>query len=239
MYKQTTVMVNSEFSIYLQQSKKTSNSNTYTISFPCQSTSLIGSIANLITKQRVLEIKPDSIVFHAFSLISFQTLQEGLTNINVKLNKTLQLIQSLGQQIEYLRENEKKSFYEYNLDHLVVINDNTFLYLSNNLLNLQTLKNKTTMTFTFPFFKQGLVSPEILKINCIPFTVNCKTIYYSLGILSIYFLFNQILDGSSSSSTDFKSHLLRILTPIRATKLYYLLLRCLEIEPERRSLVYL
>jgi hypothetical protein len=232
--EETTVIENSEFSIFLKQSRKTNTPNTYTISFPCQSKPLINSIANLITKKNVLKINSDNIVFNAFSLISFKTFHETLSNLNVKFKKTIQLIQTLGQQIEYLRENENKSFYEYNLDNIVVINEDTFIYLSNNLLTLQTLKNKTTMTFNCPFVKQEFISPEIIKINCIPFTVNSKAIYFSLGILSIYFLFNQIVDSCTC-----QSNLLLILTPKKATKLNYLLLRCLEIEPERRSLVYL
>ena len=45
-------------------------------SLPNAMDSLIGSIANLITKQKVLEINPDSIVFNAFSLISFKTFHD-------------------------------------------------------------------------------------------------------------------------------------------------------------------
>jgi len=237
--KETSVIENSEFTVYLKESNKSKNPNTYTISFPCESKPLINSIVNLITKKNVLKINSDNIVFNAFSLISFKTFHKTFSNLSVKFKKTIQLIQTLGQQIEYLRENENKCFYEYNLDNIVVINEDTFIYLSNNLLTLQTLKNKTTMTFNFPFVKQEFISPEIIKINCIPFTVNSKAIYFSLGILSVYFLFNQILSSSSSSSCTRQSNLLFILTPIKATKLYYLLLRCLEIEPERRSLLYL
>jgi len=193
----------------------------------CYSTPLINSFMKLVN-QNVSTMDEKRIFFNASSITTLKIFQQTLTNPNVKYQKTLQLILSLGQQLEYLIETENVSFYEYNPDNVIVIDGTIFVYLSNNLMNVT---KKRTIEFTFPFIREPhlLISPEVAKIQNIPSTVNHKTIYYSLGLLSIFFLLNQQIGEFHLDQIDF----------LKNTKLYWLLLRCLDLDPLKRTIVYL
>ena len=182
---------------------------------------------NLVTKN-VSTMDDKSIFFNAFSVTTLKEFQQTLKNPNIKYQKTLQLILSLGQQLEYLIETENVSFYEYNPENVIVIDGTIFIYLSNNLMRVF---KKHTMEFTFPFIRAPhlLISPELAKIQNIPSTVNHKTIYYSLGLLSLSFLLNERIGEFHLEQIDF----------LKNTKLYWLLLRCLDLDPSKRTIVYL
>jgi len=175
-----------------------------------------------------------SIFFNASSVTTLKEFQQTLTNPNVKYQKTLDLILSLGQQLEYLIETENVSFYEYNPENVIVIDEKIFIYLSNKLMRVSSSSSssgKRTMEFMFPFIRAPnlLISPELTKIQSIPCIVNHKTIYYSLGLLSTFFLLNEVNSEFSLEKLNFMKH----------TKLYWLLLRCLDLDPLKRTIVYL
>lgn len=217
-----------EFTISCIQ-KNPKVSNLYLIQCShCYSTSLINSFMNLVTKYKVSTMDDKSIFFHAGSVSTLKEFQQTLKNPNVKYQKTLQLILSLGQQLEYLIETENVSFYEYNPDNVIVIDGTIFIYLSNNLMRVF---KKHTMEFTFPFIREPhlFISPELAKIQNIPSTVNHKTIYYSLGLLSTFFLLNERIGEFHLDKLNF----------LKNTKLYWLLLRCLDLDPSKRTIVYL
>lgn len=183
---------------------------------------------NLVTKYNVSTMDDKSIFLHAFSVTTLKEFQQTLKNPNVKYQKTLDLILSLGQQLEYLIETENVSFYEYNPENVIVIDEKIFIYLSNNLMRVF---KKRTIEFTFPFVRAPhlLISPEVARIQSIPCTINHKTIYYSLGLLSLFFLLNERIGEFHLDKLNF----------LRNTKLYWLLLRCLDLDPLKRTIVYL
>lgn len=217
-----------EFTITCLQ-KNPKKSNVYLIEcFCCYSTPLINSFMNLVTKYNVSTMDDKSIFLHAFSVTTLKEFQQTLKNPNVKYQKTLDLILSLGQQLEYLIETENVSFYEYNPENVIVIDEKIFIYLSNNLMRVF---KKRTIEFTFPFVRAPhlLISPEVARIQSIPCTINHKTIYYSLGLLSLFFLLNELVNEFTLDQLNF----------LRNTKLYWLLLRCLDLDPLKRTIVYL
>lgn len=222
-----------EFSVTcLQENNKLNPKipNTYLIqcSRGCCSTPLINSCMNLVTKN-VSTVDSKNLFFNAFSVTTLKQFQFTLTNPNVKYQKILDLILSLSQQLEYLIEMENVSFYEYNPENVIVIDEKIFIYLSNNLMRVF---KKRVMEFTFPFVRAPhlLISPELTKIPSIPCTINHKTIYYSLGLLSLSFLLNEEIIGEFHlDQLDF----------LKNTKLYWLLLRCLDLDPLKRTIVYL
>ena len=221
-----------EFSIACVQ-KNPTKSNVYLIKCSrCYSTHLINSFMNLVTKN-VSTMDDKSIFFNAFSVTTLKEFQQTLKNPNVKYQKTLDLILSLGQQLEYLIETENMTFYEYNPENVIVIDEKIFVYLSNNLMSVSSSSSsgKHTMEFRFPFIRAPhlLISPELTKIQSIPCIINYKTIYYSLGLLSIFFLLNERIGEFHLDRIDF----------LKNTKLYWLLLRCLDLDPLKRTIVYL
>jgi len=85
------------------------------------------------------------------------------------------------------------------------------------------------------------VSPELLNINKLPSYVHYKTSYFSLACLIIYSL--------SSNDKFYKEYLndkqpdriIEILNnhPIKNTKMYWLLSRCLVEDPKNRSILFI
>ena len=65
--------------------------------------------------------------------------------------------------------------------------------------------------------------------------MNYKTIYYSLGALVVYFLFNKNINNNDGLKNDLNE----ILKPIEGTKLFGLLNRCLCEESNSRSIIYI
>lgn len=190
---------------------------------------------NLVTKNvSSVDSSSNRIFLNAFSVTTLKEFQLTLTNTNVRYQKTLDLILSLGQQLEYLIETENVSFYEYNPENVIVIDEKIFVYLSNNVMRVSSSSSssgKRTMEFRFPFTRAPhlLISPELTKIQSIPCTINYKTIYYSLGLLSTFFLLNERVGEFHLDELNF----------LKNTKLYWLLLRCLDLDPLKRTIVYL
>ena len=73
-----------------------------------------------------------------------------------------------------------------------------------------------------------------MRINEIPTKINCKTIFFSLGLLLISFLY-EIDDPNKYNSKE----LLNMCHTIKETKLYYFLERCLCDDINDRYLLYL
>ena len=75
---------------------------------------------------------------------------------------------------------------------------------------------------------KAFFSPELDK-KVLPAIVSYKTAYYSLGALIIYCLF-----GSDIKNKNIDE----ILLPIKYSKLYWFLKRCLDENPKNRYLIY-
>jgi hypothetical protein len=151
---------------------------------------------------------------------------------NINYENTLKLVVSLTNQIQYLIITECECFYEYIIENIIVIDDDKFIYLSND--DLLKISESNNFNFTNPFNRNGFISPELFKINSIPSELNYKTIYYSLGALVVYFLFDKNINKD-----EFKYDLNEILKLIEGTKLFGLIIRCLFQEANERSIVYI
>ena len=171
-----------------------------------------------------------ALTFRASSVKSLRKFISNKENINYE--NTLKLIVSLTKQIQYLITTENECFYEYIIENIIVIDDDKFIYLSND--DLLKLSDSNNFNFTKPFNRNGFISPELLKINSIPSELNYKTIYYSLGALVVYFLFDKNINKHGSNYD-----LNEILKPIEGTKLFGLIIRCLFQEANERSIVYI
>ena len=87
-----------------------------------------------------------------------------------------------------------------------------------------------------PYEKPYFSSPEIINTNKLPALIHYKSCYYSLGLLIVFCYFGEYLlkgnDIPSKESLEFS------LKPIYLSKLYWFLLRCLQDNPEKRTLLY-
>ena len=214
-----------EFSIYKNKEQNT----LFTIEFQTNSESLIDSMIK--TKLIIASSISDNyktLTFRSSSVKSFKKFISNRENINYE--NALKIIVSLCKQLQYLIKIKYECFYEYIIENIIVIDHDKFIYLSNE--GLLKLSESNKIKFIKPFNREGLISPEILKINSIPSELNYKTIYYSLGALVVYFLFDKNMN-------DFKDNLNEILKPIEGTKLFGLLNRCFCEEANERSIIYL
>ena len=216
-----------EFSIY----KNEKDATIFTIEFQENSESLINSLIK--TKMLIASSIDDEYKSISFRASSVKSLKKFLLKKeNTNYENALKLILSLTKQFQFLITKEYKCFYEYIIENIIVIDDENFIYLSNEDLLKMTEPNK--ILFVKPFNREGFISPELLKITYIPSELNYKTIYYSLGALVVYFLFEKNINEN-----DFKNELNEILKPIEGTKLFGLLNRCLFEEANIRTIIYI
>jgi hypothetical protein len=120
-------------------------------------------------------------------------------------------------------------FYCVNLDDIIVIDKSIFICTNPGVI--RESRNGQLMFFS-PFNRTaeyGFYSPEILELQSIPAKVSHKCFYYSLGALAIYCLYGKKLGSSDNSSGP------TLLKPISQTKLYWLILKLIESNCERRS----
>jgi serine/threonine protein kinase len=95
-------------------------------------------------------------------------------------------------------------------------------------------------TISCPFSTEDFfVSPELLEIKEIPSKIHFKTSYFSLGLLLIYMLL-----ADDEFYTDYLKHkysekILESLNnhPVKNTRIFWLLSRCLVEDPKSRSII--
>lgn len=214
-----------EFSIYKNEKDNTE----FTIEFTTSSESLINSMIK--TKQIIGSSISDDYKSLTFRASSIKSLKKYISKReNITYDNALKLIWSLTKQLHYLITIEHECFYEFIIENIIVIDDDKFIYISNEELLKLSKSNK--IQFTKPFNREGFISPEVLKINKIPSELNYKTIYYSLAVLAVYFLFDKNINNNDLTNEE-------NLKPIEGTKLFGLLIRCLYEDPERRTIIYI
>jgi hypothetical protein len=82
-----------------------------------------------------------------------------------------------------------------------------------------------------PYFS----NPEILKLTTLPGSINYKCSYYSLGTLVVFCLLKQyLLVGNEVKSVE---EIENIIGPLKNTKLYWFIKRCLDDKIDKRSLL--
>jgi hypothetical protein len=214
-----------EFSIY----KNEKDNTLFTIEFTISSESIINSMIK--TKQIIGSSINDDYTSLTFRASSIKSLKKYLSKReNITYDNTLKLIWDLSKQLHYLITIEHECFYEYIIENIIVIDNDKFIYISNE--DLLKLSKTNKIQFTKPFNREGFISPEVFKINKIPSELNYKTIYYSLAVLAVYFLFDKNINNNDLSNEE-------NLKPIEGTKLFGLLIRCLYEDPERRTIIYI
>ena len=138
------------------------------------------------------------------------------------------ILYDLSNQLKYLISYKNKTFIGYNTENRVVIDNNKFVYLSNEYLkDIDT--NEETIMISSPFTsKEYFLSPELLEVKVIPSYINYKTSYFSLGQLIV----NLFSEDENENEILENIH-------IKNTKLYFSLERMLEKDPTNRSIIFI
>lgn len=222
------------------------NKSIYKIQFYYHSYALVSS---LVSSRLIVGSSTDetykSITFKAESV---KTLNQYLQDYEVKIGrKTLlisdaaKMLNSLVIQLKYLIESTNSTIIGYTPENIIVINDEKFVFLGSELVAEIDVDTEKAM-ISCPFSpKDFFFSPEILLIKELPAYIHYKTSYFSLACLIISFIL-----GDDEFYRDYlkQKQLTKIIDelnnhPIKNTKIYWLLSRCLVEEPTNRSIIFI
>jgi len=173
----------------------------------------------------------DSIFFSADKVNSLQQFLFNIHNSKIPQNIWLTMIDELTKQILYLKQ-KSYGFFGFNISDILVINGNTFIYCSGeNLLKLA----QDNFIFYSPIDLPYFGNPELYELTKLPHNINYKCSFYSLGVLFIFCFLNEyLLVGNVIKSQE---EIETILTPIKNTKIYWFLKRCVHPFIHKRSLL--
>ena len=194
------------------------------------------AIVKSITKTKIIL---GATVTNNYKTITFNTnsIENQFQKQNPISHDTLLLIlYNLSTQLKYMINNYSKTFIGYNPKNILVIDENKFIYLPNNE-ELHDIEDNN-ITITYPFSQQDFfMSPEMFFIKEFPSKIHYKTSYYSLACLIIYYLQpnNQQNDITQYKIEDIESNII----PIKGTRIYFLLIRCLTKNIENRCILYI
>jgi serine/threonine protein kinase len=155
------------------------------------------------------------------------------------VSDAVKMIRSLVNQLSYLLEKDSSTIIGYTPEELIVINDEKFAFLGSELVaNFDEVTKYAIISYPFSS-KDFFFSPEIIRIKEIPDYIHYKTSYFSLACLIIYALL-----GDNEFYSEYLRHkqtekIIEYLDnhPIKQTKIYWLLSRCLVEEPNNRSII--
>jgi hypothetical protein len=172
-----------------------------------------------------------------FTAATVQTLTEYLktrTNTKMSERECAKLIYNLTTQIQYLEEREY-ILYGYNLNDILVINEQTFIVASANYILPLELETKSIIFYS-PIIRPFFSSPELLELTNLPSSIYYKSGYYSLGGLVVFCLLNKnVIQTNVSSDKEIET----ILRPIKYSKVYWFIKRCLNKRYEQRVLLFI
>lgn len=208
------------------------------------------SIVNSLIRSKLITGSSTNETYNriTFKAESVKTYSQFLSDYAVKIGRkellvsdAVKLIRSLVTQLSYLLEKEFSTILGYNPEEIIVINDEKFAFLGSELVSNFDVNTEQAM-ISCPFLPTDFFfSPEILKITELPAYVNYKISYFSLGCLVIYSIL-----GDDDFYKEYLMHKqpLKILEelnnhPIKNTKIYWLLSRCLVEEPKNRSIIFI
>jgi len=181
-----------------------------------------------------------------FKAKSVKTFNEYLYDYKIKKGRKELLISdaanmlcSLVQQLNYLLENASSTIIGYTPEEIIVINEEKFVFLGSDLVcNFDSESEKAIISYPFSS-NDFFFSPEAIKVKEIPGYVHYKTCYFSLACLVIYamlgdnnFYIEYLREKKPQKIVEFLNN-----HPIKKTKLYWLLLRCLTEDANNRSII--
>lgn len=194
------------------------------------------TISQLEPLKKNMTKEKTTVYFKAENIKTLQQLLKQKHNF-LSYRHALLLFLCIGDQMRYL-EKDKYSILTFNLNDIVFISadkeefDVIFLLL--NTKQFFPIKNNK-FNINIPFPKKNIfLSPELQKINSLPFTINYKSTYYSIALLIASCLNPNIL----KTNLNFEE-IKEALNIIRDSKLFYALLRCLDDKAENRYYLYI
>jgi hypothetical protein len=172
-----------------------------------------------------------------FTAAIVQTLSEYLktrTNNKMSERECAKLIYNISTQIQYLEENNY-ILYGYNLNDILVINEQTFI-VANAQYILPLEPETKSIVFYSPIIKPFFSNQELLELTNLPSSIHYKSSYYSLGVLVAFCILNKnLIQNGPATDKEIET----ILNPIKYSKVYWFIKRCLNKRYEQRVLLFI
>jgi hypothetical protein len=217
---------------------KLENTNKYIIQFRVNTDENAALIRSLV-RTRIIQgatVTRDYLTIK-FQAHSVETFFSNNKIQKIKIPEAANILQTLANQLNYLLQYESKTIIGYQANQIILINGETPAFLGSQLIAELDPEGGNMATICCLFnTKEFFAAPELLKINRLPAKIHYKSSYFSLASLIIYLLIYNpdnpdIFDNNPLSYLD--KH------PIKNTKLYWLLSRCLEEDPNKRSIIFI
>ena len=207
------------------------------------------SLINSLIKTRIIQggSTDERYKIITFNANTVKTLEDFRNEKNISQGKkklsvpdVAKMIHTLSIQLNYLLEYENRTIIGYNEEDIIVINDEKFVFLSSELVTDIDSEGTEMAIISCPFSSnEFFFSPEMLKITEIPSKIHYKTAYFSLGVLLVYMLLED-----DDFYKDYLKHkrsekIIECLNsdPIKNTRIYWFLSRCLVEEAKNRSII--
>ncbi len=157
---------------------------------------------------------------------NIESLDKYLKKNNNKLeyNKAVKFLQDLIIVIDNLKK-YNLMFVNIDIDDIIVINESTFMFINYN--NIYELQDDGSISIENILTSSKFNNKNEFVQKSIPYLISIKTIYYNIGNLIFYSLFNKVYDNNKLS-----------IYPIYYTKLYWFLERCLENDINNRVFLF-
>lgn len=173
-----------------------------------------------------------------FEALKVTTLKNMVSKFTYK--ELVFLFLSLKKQLDFLYKQKLGVLY-FNINDIVVIHtSNSISFMFLNADNIYPI-NEDFLQISQSFNKKNptsFISPELYSFNSIPFNVNYKVSFFSLAHLIGYMIEGKKInftDTTDWNNNDFE----KLCEPIDNTKLFWALLRCQEINPANRYLLWI
>ena len=202
------------------------NEFTYSLKIKGDYTSPLYNTIQKLIKTSHYDHETNTMLFSAEKVISFkQYTAHKLSHI-----ECIRLIDALSQQIFYLHE-LGFGFYGFDINDILTIDGISIFCNATHLLPLHNNHFIITSPINQPYFS----SPELVELTSLPFEINYKCAYYSLGLLIVYSLFNiYVLVGHKLKT---QQEIEKILEPLYNTKMNWFLVRCFDEDINNRKLL--
>jgi len=176
------------------------------------------------------EHETNSIFFSAEHVVPFKKYILNKKKTQLSHGECIKLINDLSKQILYLNK-LGFGFYGFDISDILTI-DNTFIFCSTQFL---LPLDGNSIIFTSPIKHPYFSNPELLELTSLPYEINYKCCYYSLGLLVIFSLLNiYLLVGNEFKTFE---EIDKIIKPLYNTKIYWFLKRCLNDNINNRKLL--
>jgi len=183
----------------------------------------------------------DDYLLLTFKVYSLEMLTSYMEKPSIYM--VANMVNSLVRQLKNMIDDYGVTFIGYNAENVIVIDGDIFVFLDIGLMSEIEEHNSTIYTT----FKSSdfFFSPQIKRATTLPLTIHYKTAYFSLGCLLLYVLLcyddafyqEYLISDSLNMQQVFGKYLSN--HPIKDTKLYWLIARCLVEEPEKRSILFI